>query len=284
MTDNPVSSGINRSILLRAASRMKLKQFQIDAFASEVFAGNPAAVVPLQEWLPDAVLQSIAMENQLSETAFFVPDGTGFHLRWFTPVTEVNLCGHATLASAHTLFHELSHSGESIRFSSRSGQLEVVRNDVGYRMDFPADPPSPAPDLRTAVEEALGIAVLEVLRGREDLVAILVDQKSVAELQPDMRSISEVDTRGILATAPGNDCDFVSRCFFPRFGIDEDPVTGSAQTTLAPFWSERLSKEKLSARQISARGGEIGCEIVGDRVHLSGKAVTFMRGEIEVPD
>lgn len=264
---------------------MKLKQFQIDAFADGVFRGNPAAVVLLDEWLPDSILQAIAMENQLSETAFLIPQEGGYGLRWFTPNTEVDLCGHATLASAHALVAELGLARESVRFFTRSGELPVAVDGAGYRMDFPADPPFPEADLRPEVEAALGTTISELLRGRHDLVVVLRSEAEVAALRPDFRAIAEIEVRGILATAAADDdgLDFVSRCFFPRCAIDEDPVTGSAHTTMAPFWSSRLGKEKLAARQISPRGGIVDCLVDGDRVRLSGSAVTFLRGEIEVP-
>ncbi|MDF1859481.1 MAG: PhzF family phenazine biosynthesis protein [Verrucomicrobiales bacterium] len=262
---------------------MQLPIYQVDAFAERVFEGNPAAVVPLSSWLPDETMQAIAMENQLSETAFFLPEGEGYALRWFTPTTEVDLCGHATLATAHVLFTEEGVPGESIRFSSRSGILTVNRLERGYSMDFPLDRPGPASELPAEVTEALGATVKEVLRGREDLVAVLESESEVRSLAPAMENIRRLDARGILVTAPGDGCDFVSRCFFPRFGIDEDPVTGSAHTTLAPFWAEVLKTNSLSARQISERGGNVHCHIEGDRISLSGNAVTYLQGRILVP-
>lgn len=264
---------------------MKLKQFQIDAFADGVFRGNPAAVVLLDEWLPDSILQAIAMENQLSETAFLIPQEGGYGLRWFTPNTEVDLCGHATLASAHALVAELGLAGDPVRFFTRSGALVVAVVDGGYRMDFPADPPAPDPELHSEVEAALCAPVAELLRGRHDLVAVLGGEDEVASLWPDFRAIAEIEVRGILATAAADDhgLDFVSRCFFPRCAIDEDPVTGSAHTTMAPYWGARFGKAALAARQISSRGGDVGCLVEGDRVLLSGSAVTFLRGEIEIP-
>lgn len=262
---------------------MQLPIYQVDAFAERVFEGNPAAVVPLSSWLPDETMQAIAMENQLSETAFFLPEGEGYALRWFTPTTEVNLCGHATLATAHVLFTEEGVPGESIQFSSRSGILTVNRLERGYSMDFPLDRPGPASELPAEVTEALGATVKEVLRGREDLVAVLESESEVRRLAPAMENIRRLDARGLLVTAPGDSCDFVSRCFFPRFGIDEDPVTGSAHTTLAPFWAEVLKTNSLSARQISDRGGNVHCHIEGDRISLSGNAVTYLQGQILVP-
>tara|TARA_R110002096_G_scaffold201516_3_gene386107 strand:- start:313 stop:1098 length:786 start_codon:yes stop_codon:yes gene_type:complete len=261
---------------------MRLPLLQIDAFASMVFAGNPAAIVPLDSWLSDDLMQSIALENQLSETAFFVEVEGGFDLRWFTPATEVDLCGHATLASAHALFEEMSHPGESIVFHTRSGALTVNRMDEGYEMDFPIDLVEEENEKLKEVAMALGCPVRSLWRGKDDLMAVLDTESAVAALDPDFRKIAEIPTRGILATAPGDSCDFVSRCFFPRFGIDEDPVTGSAHTTMAPYWGGELNLKTLRAAQLSFRGGEVECELVGDRVKLRGQAITFMRGEIEV--
>ena len=262
---------------------MKLPLFQVDAFADHIFSGNPAAVVPLHDWLPDETMQNIAMENQLSETAFFVEEESGYRLRWFTPVIEVDLCGHATLASAHVLFAEMGHMGESVVFQSRSGPLEVRRSTIGYEMDFPSDRPEASPESKSALSEALGVEVKEALRGREDLVAIVEDQTAVASILPGMRAVSQLDARGVLVTAPGDEVDFVSRCFFPRFGIDEDPVTGSAHTTMGPYWADRLGKSELIARQVSKRGGEVRCRVTDERVALVGHAVTFLRGELEIP-
>jgi PhzF family phenazine biosynthesis protein len=259
---------------------MKLPLFQVDAFASEVFSGNPAAIVPLREWISADLMQLIATENQLSETAFYVPTKDGYDLRWFTPVTEVDLCGHATLAAAHVLFTEEGLAGEEVSFATRSGELAVERVETGYRMDFPADETRPLPERLAEVEKALGNPVQELLAGREDLVAVVESEEEVRKLDPDFRGIARLEERGILVTAPGREFDFVSRCFFPRFGIDEDPVTGSAHTTLAPLWTERLGKNPLRAAQVSERGGEIGCEVADDRVLLDGRAVTFLRGEI----
>lgn len=261
---------------------MKLPLIQVDAFTSAIFGGNPAAVVPLSNWLPVEVMQNIAMENQLSETAFFVPEGKGYRLRWFTPKKEVDLCGHATLAAAHVIFNEESFPGEEIRFESRSGLLPVKRKQSGYEMDFPVDEPGPCPVSRERVESAIGCEVKEILEGREDIVAVVDSREAVAGLSPDFRKISGIDTRGILVTAPGHDCDFVSRCFFPRFGIDEDPVTGSAHTTMVPYWAKVLGKETFIAKQISRRGGELECFLSGNRVILRGQAITYLRGEIEL--
>lgn len=263
---------------------MKLPLIQVDAFTSAVFGGNPAAIVPLPEWLSAEIMQNIAMENQLSETAFFVPEGDGFRLRWFTPNKEVDLCGHATLAAAHVLFTEHAYPGEVVVFDSRSGRLPVRRDDYRYTMDFPVDDLGSC-DVPTAqVEDALGSAVRELLRGKDDILAVLDSAEAVAGLTPDIRKIAEIEARGILVTAAGETCDFVSRCFFPRFGIDEDPVTGSAHTTMTPYWAEKLEKTELTAKQISPRGGDLECVLSGHRVFLSGQAVTYLRGEILLDD
>tara|TARA_R110000850_G_scaffold117831_12_gene234492 strand:- start:2943 stop:3737 length:795 start_codon:yes stop_codon:yes gene_type:complete len=264
---------------------MKLSLIQIDAFASEVFSGNPAAVVPLDAWLSDEEMQNIALENQLSETAYIVAEpgeARRFQLRWFTPAVEVDLCGHATLAAAHALFSEFGIDGEAVVFSTRSGDLEVVKAGTGYEMNFPVDSVAEAPELSASVATALGCSVKSVWQGREDLMAVLDEEASIRSLTPDFRLISDIPVRGILATAIGDDCDFVSRCFFPRFGIDEDPVTGSAHTTMAPYWGKQLERSSLRAKQLSSRGGEVACELLGDRVKLRGEAVTFLRGEVEI--
>ncbi len=256
--------------------------YQIDAFTDRLFSGNPAAVVPLDAWLPDELMQAIALENNLSETAFFVPRDEDFELRWFTPTVEVDLCGHATLATAHVLFQHLNYAKPRIVFHTRSGALTVERSGQGYRMDFPAD------DIRQievpqGLEQALGMPVLEVWQGRNDLMAVLHSQESVQRLKPDMAALKQLGGRGIIATAPGEEADFVSRCFFPAAGVDEDPVTGSAHTTMTPYWAGRLVPTgvsgRLEARQLSARSGALVCVLEGNRVLLEGEAVTYLKGE-----
>ncbi|MEQ8705186.1 MAG: PhzF family phenazine biosynthesis protein [Phaeodactylibacter sp.] len=254
--------------------------YQVDAFTGERFKGNPAAVCPLKKWLPDDALQAIAAENNLSETAFFVPGGEGdYELRWFTPITEVDLCGHATLAAAHCLFTHLGFTGKSIVFSSHSGLLTVTQEGEAYMLDFPVDNIEPAVAPRV-LKEALGTEPEEVLMGREDFLVVLASEADVAQLSPDFRLLKQVRCRGIIATAPGSTTDFVSRCFYPNAGVDEDPVTGSAHTTMTPYWAERLSKQELTARQLSKRGGELRCIMLGERVAISGQAVTYLKGEI----
>ncbi|MDF1657498.1 MAG: PhzF family phenazine biosynthesis protein [Verrucomicrobiales bacterium] len=259
--------------------------YQVDAFSGAVFSGNPAAIVPLDAWLPDGVMQQIAMENQLSETAFFVPDGEKFRLRWFTPTVEVDLCGHATLAAAHVILAELKERGDEVVFSSKSGELPVRKSEDGYTMDFPSDEVAATTD--ESLEDSLGAEVSELYRGRHDYLAVLKNETEVRGLTPDFRKLARVQARGVLVTAPAedpsSDVDFVSRCFFPRTGIDEDPVTGSAHTTMAPFWSARLGHDRLRAFQCSKRGGVVDCEVRGERVFLSGNAVTFLRGEVFLP-
>lgn len=261
---------------------MKLRQYQVDAFTDRPFHGNPAAVCPLQAWLPDTLMQAIAGENNLSETAFFVPSDRGFALRWFTPIREVDLCGHATLASAHVLFSHLNFQGESIHFQTRSGDLIVRRQDARLVMDFPSCPPRPC-TLPEGLAEGLGRTPLEVLAG-DDYLAVFASEAEVRSLLPDHTRLAQLDLRGVCVTAPGDTVDFVSRFFAPKYGIQEDPVTGSAHCQLAPYWSARLGRPALSARQVSGRGGEIGCEVTGQRVLLSGHAVTVMTAEIHLPD
>ena len=263
---------------------MRLPLFQIDAFAERVFQGNPAAVCPLEAWLPEALMQAIAAENNLSETAFCVPEGEGYGLRWFTPLKEIDLCGHATLATAHVLFEHLGFAGAEIVFSTRSGALRVTRAGDRLAMDFPAKAVEPcaAP---AALIEGLGRMPLEVYGGR-DYLAVFADAAEVRALRPDPRRLAELDRHGVTVTALGGaedgDVDFVSRFFVPKFGVDEDPVTGSAHCSLTPFWAARLGKATLEARQVSRRGGRLQCTLAGERVILRGRAVTYMAATIEV--
>lgn len=261
---------------------MELTIYQVDAFANEVFRGNPAAIIPLTEWLDDDLMQQIALENNLSETAFFVPEGEGYHLRWFTPTKEVDLCGHATVASAHVLYQHLGLDQAEIAFQSRSGLLTVRHQNKHYTLNFPTDKLTLIQDtnLQNQLQEAFGAKPLQISKGREDWLVLFESQEQIARLQPDFRKMAELDGRGVLATAPGEDVDFVSRCFFPNYGVDEDPVTGSAHTTLIPFWAERLGKNELTARQISQRGGDLMCKLLGERVAISGDAVTYLIGKI----
>lgn len=259
---------------------MMLKLYQVDAFTSRPFGGNPAAVVPLDSWLPEDKLQAIANENNLSETAFFVPSASGFELRWFTPVREVDLCGHATLATAYVLFDMLGYDQSVIRFETRSGPLFVEKQGDRLAMDFPADPPEPSPLIETLVL-GLGQPPRAILAGA-DYLAVYDDEATVRAIKPDQNLLAQLDRRGVMVTAPGDTVDFVSRFFAPKYGIPEDPVTGSAHCTLAPYWAERLGKTELEARQISPRVGEISCRVRGDRVTLVGSAVLYLEGSIRV--
>jgi len=261
---------------------MKIPCHQVDAFASEVFRGNPAAVCPLSEWLPDATLQNIAAENNLSETAFTVPRGDEFELRWFTPTLEMDLCGHATLAAAFVLFMEQKISSAAVRFHSRSGILTVTRKGDILTLDFPARPPQPIA-MPESLIRGLGRTPAQVFKSR-DLLAVFDSAEIVRALTPDFATLKSLDCLGIIATAPGIDCDFVSRFFAPAAGVDEDPVTGSAHCTLIPYWAHRLGKNELFARQISRRGGELFCELAGDRVRIGGHVVLYLRGEIVLDD
>ena len=257
---------------------MHIPLYQVDAFTGRVFAGNPAAVCPLEGWLEDGVLQSIAAENNLSETAFFVRRGGHFELRWFTPAVEVDLCGHATLASAFVILNYLDPSLNEAVFDTRSGELVVRRDGELLAMDFPARRPA-ACHVPEKLAEALGRRPVATFAAR-DLMALYETEAEVRALRPNMDLLAQVETFAVIVTAPGTDADFVSRFFAPRAGIAEDPVTGSAHCTLAPYWSRRLGKNNLYARQVSARGGELWCEDRGDRVVIKGRAVRFMEGKI----
>lgn len=266
---------------------MKLALYWVDSFSRAVFRGNPAGVVPLAAWLPDETMRLIAFENGFAETAFFVRTGADrFHLRWFTPAVEVDLCGHATLASAFVLFTQLGQTGNSITFDSRSGPLIVTRKDQGLlELDFPPTPPEIETDAAVAhaVTAALGRQPDWLGRSRFDRFAVLSDAAAVRELKPDLTQVEAAGGRGLIVTAPGDgSCDFVSRFFAPQSGVPEDPVTGSAHSALVPFWAGRLGKTTLHARQISARGGELWCELAGDRVKIAGHAALYLRGEIEL--
>lgn len=257
---------------------MKIKQYQVDAFASRAFEGNPAAVCPLDHWLDDCQLQAIAEENNLSETAFFVPSEKGFNLRWFTPLKEVDLCGHATLATGHVIFEILGYPEPVITFETRSGDLVVEKRGNHLRMDFPAYPPTVCGVPDTLVK-GLGICPSEVLAA-DDYLAVFDSAATVYAIAPDHTQLRQLGLRGVVVTAPGDDVDFVSRFFAPKYGVPEDPVTGSAHCELAPYWARGLGKNILSARQVSKRGGYLVCELRGSRVMLSGNAVIFMEAEI----
>lgn len=257
---------------------MKLKQYQVDAFSDKVFGGNPAAVVPMSSWPDDSILQAIAEENNLSETAFFVPSENGFKLRWFTPIKEVDLCGHATLATSHVIFEILGYAKQVITFETRSGELYVEKKGDWLAMNFPARAPKPCA-ISDILVKGLGQRPIEVLAA-DDYMAVFDSEATVRAITPDQSLLCQLDLRGVIITAPGIDVDFVSRFFAPKFGIPEDPVTGSAHCELAPYWANKLGKNMLSAKQISKRGGTINCELKCDRVVISGRAVTFMEAEI----
>jgi PhzF family phenazine biosynthesis protein len=261
---------------------MKIPIYQVDAFTSKVFSGNPAAVCILDQWIDDRLLQSIASENNLSETAFLVQTGNGFDLRWFTPVTEVALCGHATLASAFVLFVCRGWLDENIRFQTRkSGQLIVSKRDGLLDMDFPSRPAHKR-TLPAGLKEALGVAPKEILGSAEDLLVVLDSEKAVRDVQPDFDALNRVECRGAAITARGDQSDFVSRFFAPRVGVPEDPVTGSAHCVLIPYWANVLGKEELHAFQVSKRGGELFCRFMGERVRISGKAAFYLEGTITI--
>ncbi|MBS0336711.1 MAG: PhzF family phenazine biosynthesis protein [Proteobacteria bacterium] len=257
---------------------MKLPFYQVDAFTNRVFGGNPAGVCPLDSWLDYDVMQAIAAENNLAETAFFVAGPDRYHLRWFTPTTEVDLCGHATLASAWVLFEQLGIKGSEVSFDTRSGVLTVRKSGDLLSMDFPSRPGAPA-TAPAGLEAGLGINATEVLKAR-DYMVVFDSEEEVRAIRPDFAELVKVDTWGIIATAPGKDSDFVSRFFAPGHGVPEDPVTGSSHCTLIPYWAKRLGRSKLKAHQVSARGGELFCEDLGARVSIAGRAALYLEGSI----
>lgn len=261
---------------------MKLSLYQLDAFTDTLFAGNPAAVVPLDAWISDELMQHIAAENNLAETAFYVPTEAGYHIRWFTPTVEVDLCGHATLATAYVLFFIKNHPHAEISFDSKSGLLKVTRQDDWLTLDFPADTYQVAVAPPALQESMRAVDSFDVYKGKSDYMVVLDNETQVRELIPDFFTLSTIPTRGIIVTAPGDEVDFVSRFLAPQSGINEDPVTGSAHTTLIPYWAERLKKKVLTARQVSARGGYLRCELVGNRTLIGGQVRLYMTGEISL--
>jgi PhzF family phenazine biosynthesis protein len=262
---------------------MNLPIYVVDAFTDTLFGGNPAAVCPLQDWLSDYLMQKLAAENNLSETVFFVQEGDHYRIRWFTPLTEVELCGHATLASAHIMLTELGYTKDEIIFDSLSGPLKAVRRDDGSIMlDFPSNPPVVAEEIPLGLLEGLGINEGSVFKTSFDYMVVLDSQKEIEALTPDFKSLSKVEARGVITTAKGDEADFVSRCFYPQSGIDEDPVTGSAHTVTTPYWAKQLGKTRLQAVQLSKRRGQLYCELSGDRVLISGNAITYLKGQYSV--
>ena len=257
-----------------------MKIYQVDAFTEKVFGGNPASVCPLEQWLSDEVMQQIAMENNLSETAFFVESGGSFNIRWFTPEMEIDLCGHATLASAHVIFEHLKFKEDVIKFEYGGGALSVEKKKDVLSMDFPSMVYQKT-KITDLLSSGLGKEPNELYKAR-DLMAVFDSEQDIISLKPDFDKLCDLEALGIIATAPGDEVDFVSRFFAPRAGINEDPVTGSAHCMLIPFWAERLGKKSMKARQLSQRKGELFCEHNGDRVNIAGKAITYMIGDITI--
>ena len=261
---------------------MEFKMYQVDAFASKLFSGNPAAVVILESPLSKDLMQSIALENNLSETAFININESPIPIRWFTPTLEVDLCGHATMASAKILFeHFPGIAGSEISFSSKSGILKVSKNAEDICLNFPADDPEPQ-EMDAFFAEALGESPIEILRGTDDFLAVFNTEQQIQAMKPDFTKLAKINSRGVVISAPGNDVDFVSRCFFPQTGVDEDPVTGSAHTMLIPYWAKQLDKIQFKAHQLSARGGVLDCNLINDRVLISGKSVIYFEGMISI--
>jgi len=262
---------------------MKIPLYQVDAFTSTVFGGNPAAICPLEKWLDDEIMQKIGMENNLSETAFFVKNGDVYEIRWFTPTTEVDLCGHATLASSFIIFNFIEPSLKEITFHTKSrGSLRVFKSEERITLDFPSTPPVPA-IIKKEISEGLGKLPMGMFKSR-DLMAVYESEEIVMRLEPKFDILKKLDCHAIIVTAPGNNSDFVSRFFAPSVGINEDPVTGSAHTMLIPYWAERLGKPDLHAIQVSKRRGELFCSNKGERVYISGNAALYMKGEINIDD
>jgi PhzF family phenazine biosynthesis protein len=257
---------------------MKLPVYQIDAFTNRLFRGNPAAVVILNDWLSDEILQTISAENNLSETAFVIPRSDGAPLRWFTPTVEVDLCGHATLAAAHVLFQHYFPSLETVEFSTKRDRLTVSRDGHLFRMDFPARP-AISVEITQSLISALNVKPREIWLA-EKLMAVLDSETEVRDFRPDLERIAALEADGVIITAAGDTVDFVSRYFAPKVGIPEDPVTGSAHCVLVPYWSTRLGKNRLVAKQVSSRGGDLLCEMRGDRIDIAGNAVEYLHGEI----
>jgi len=261
---------------------MKLKMYQVDAFADRLFSGNPAAVVILESPLKDEVMQLIAAENNLSETAFVSIHESPVLIRWFTPSIEVDLCGHATLASARILFDYYPDlAGEEINFNSKSGVLKITKVEGGLCLNFPADQPV-VTEIDSLFIEILDIEPLKLLRGKDDYLAVFENQKQIEDMQPKLPLLKKINARGLVISAPGDEVDFVSRCFYPEAGIEEDPVTGSAHTMLTPYWANQFNKDDLEGHQLSRRGGKLNCRLVNDRVYISGSSVIYFEGTISI--
>ena len=261
---------------------MKLSVYQVDAFAENVFSGNPAAIVPLENWIEEDLMQKIAMENNLSETAFFVKEDETYQIRWFTPENEVDLCGHATLASAYVIKNFVEPHVAEIQFSTqKAGALKASAKDGMYTLDFPARNPEPCTPPAGLLKSLGTGTVVEILKSR-DYFVVLPDEEAVKNIEPDFLQMQELDAFGVIITAKGHSADVVSRCFYPKAGINEDPVTGSAHCNIVPYWAQKLGKTKLQCDQLSKRGGRLDCELVGDRVLMTGKCVLFLQGEIDI--
>ena len=263
---------------------MKQTIYQVDAFADTAFSGNPAAVCILDSWLADSTMQAIAMENNLSETAFLVKNDVGYDIRWFTPGIEVDLCGHATLASAFVIFEKIDRDADTISFfSPRSGDLAVSKTPDGrLELDFPKDTVREIASI-PELDAAIGLKPLQTYKGKTDIMLVYENQDQIEGIRPNFKELANLDVRGVIVTAPGKDVDFVSRFFAPQSGVDEDPVTGSAHTTMIPYWAKRLKKNNLKARQLSSRGGTLFCKLSGDRVRIAGNAVLYLEGTIFIP-
>lgn len=260
-----------------------MRTYIVDAFTDSLFSGNPAAVCPLGKWLPDATMQHIAFENNLAETAFFVNENDGYYIRWFTPEVEVDLCGHATLAAAHVVFNYLDKDKSEVTFNSRSGLLKVTKNDNLLTLDFPLDTYEPV-ELSGESLDCFNIKPIETYKGKTDHLFVFKTEFEIEMIIPHLENITSLGGRGVIITAPGRNADFVSRFFAPQAGINEDPVTGSAHTTLTPYWANKMGKTKLTALQLSRRGGKLVCELKNDRVLISGNAVTYLIGDIQITE
>jgi PhzF family phenazine biosynthesis protein len=261
---------------------MNFSIYQVDAFAETVFSGNPAAIIPLENWIDEALMQKIAMENNLSETAFIVKEDEVYQIRWFTPENEVDLCGHATLASAYVIKNFIEPHIAEIEFSTQKvGELKASAKEGMYTLDFPARIPEPC-SVPEDLLKSLGTSIaVEILKSR-DYFVVLPDEEAVKNIEPDFLLMQQLDTFGVIVTAKGQSADVVSRCFYPGAGINEDPVTGSAHCNIVPYWAQKLGKTKLHCKQLSKRGGSLDCELAGDRVLMTGKCVLFLQGEIDI--
>ena len=260
---------------------MRLELFQVDSFTNKIFEGNPAGVI-FSEFLPNEVMQKIALENNLSETAFVYEEGNDYRIKWFSPLMEIDLCGHATLAAAHIYFTEINRDANSITFiSSKNGSLEVIRKNNYLYLNFPVDQYAPIP-IDDDLINMIGETPIEAFKGRDDIMCIFEDESTIYNIEPNKSLLKLFPVRGLIVSAKSLDHDFVSRCFFPITGVDEDPVTGSAHTTLTPYWTKQLGKDSLLAKQVSSRGGELKCVLEGDRVIIGGEAVTYLKGFITI--